>query len=172
MSKVITFSRVFPSYHPRKGDPTYFVEKIWNSIAFDPDVYVEQFPIPYRELGIDFRNTNDKKHHTIRAGHRFKVGDWFSPRVWSGKAYNSKQIVIAPDIQVKKIWDFDAHGTDFYLSGKHEYAHPEGFDFSEVEKNDGLSPCELFDWICLSPEFKKENRFTGQIICWNENIKY
>lgn len=32
MSKVITFSRTFPAYHPRKGEPTYFVEKFWTSI--------------------------------------------------------------------------------------------------------------------------------------------
>ena len=33
MSKVITFSRYFPSYHPRKGEPTFFVEKIhWGLI--------------------------------------------------------------------------------------------------------------------------------------------
>ena len=31
MSRVMTFSRVFPSYHPRKGDPTYFVEAILNA---------------------------------------------------------------------------------------------------------------------------------------------
>ena len=123
-------------------------------------------------LGLKAIDLFDPKHHTIRAGHRFKAGDWFSPRVWSGKPYNSKQIQFAPDIQVKNVWDFDAHGTDFFLSGKHEFTHPEGFDFSEVEKNDGLSACELMDWICMSPEFKKTNTFAGQIICWDESIEY
>lgn len=33
MSKVITFSRVFPAYHPKKGQPTYFIEKIYAGIA-------------------------------------------------------------------------------------------------------------------------------------------
>jgi hypothetical protein len=174
MSRVITFSRVFPSYHPRAGEPTYFVEKVWNSIAYDLNIYAEQFPIPYKELGIDFSKIKDtdQKHHTIRAGHQWKVGDKFSPRVWSDKPYRSKQITFAPDIEIKKVWDFDAHGTDFFLSGKHEMTHSEGFDFSEVEKNDGLEPGELFDWICLSPDYKKSNSFTGQILCWNENINY
>jgi hypothetical protein len=29
MSRVLTFSRVFPAYHPKAGQPTGFVEKIW-----------------------------------------------------------------------------------------------------------------------------------------------
>ena len=32
MSKVIIFSRVFPAYHQKVGQPTYFVEKLWQSI--------------------------------------------------------------------------------------------------------------------------------------------
>lgn len=32
MAKVITFSRTFPSYHPKAGQPTYFVEKFYNSL--------------------------------------------------------------------------------------------------------------------------------------------
>ena len=31
-SKVITFSRYFPAYQTRKGEPTYFVEQIQNSL--------------------------------------------------------------------------------------------------------------------------------------------
>jgi hypothetical protein len=30
--KVITFSRTYPSYHPKAGQPTYFVEKVWSSL--------------------------------------------------------------------------------------------------------------------------------------------
>lgn len=32
MAKVITFSRVFPSYHPKAGQPTYFVEAIYKAL--------------------------------------------------------------------------------------------------------------------------------------------
>ena len=173
MSKVRTFSQVFPSYHPRKGEPTHFVEKIWKGLyPDDPDEALFNHECSaiwsvYKEIYLDIT----PKFHTIRAGHHFKPGDWFSPRVWSGKPYNSKQIIIAPDIQVKNVWDFDAEGTDFYLSGNHQFVG-EGFDFSEVEKNDGLGPTELFDWICLTPDYKKSNIFSGQIICWNENIEY
>lgn len=165
MSKVIMFSRYFPSYHPRKGEPTYFVEKIWNSIAYKPEIYLEQFPIPYDELGIDFSKIDQEKHHTIRGGHRFKVGDWFSPRVWSGKPYKSKQIVIAPDIQVKKAWDFELTLDDLFYIGKDLYAYSSSHDALEVlAANDGLSQVDLLNW------FNKPSE--GQIICWNESIEY
>ncbi len=173
LSRVITFSRTFPSYHPKAGQSTYFVEKIWEGLggywsdSSKPELHDNVLNFIRRDSSIIW-----PKHHTIRAGHRWKEGDWFSPRVWSGQPYNSKQIIIAPDIQVKKVWYFDAEGTDFYLSGRHEYTTDTGFDFSELEKNDGLSPGDLFDWICLSPEYKKSNKFNGQIICWNENVNY
>lgn len=35
MAKVITFSRQFPSYHPKAGQPTYFVEKVLRSVCED-----------------------------------------------------------------------------------------------------------------------------------------
>jgi hypothetical protein len=33
MSKVIMFSRVFPAYHEKAGQPTYFVEKLLKELA-------------------------------------------------------------------------------------------------------------------------------------------
>lgn len=110
MSKVLTFSRVYPSYHPKAGQPTYFVEKIVKSLHWDR-------PHPPVDIRADFDSdiyiNVQPKHHTIRAGHRWKVGDWFRPVVWgndinpkSGRSgpYHSKQIIFAPDIQVKKTW--------------------------------------------------------------------
>lgn len=76
MSKVITFSRVFPSDHPRKGEPTFFVEKLYNSLygrnnlkGYPPGIFIDD-------------SIRDIKVHTIRSGHRWKVGDKFSP-FWS-----------------------------------------------------------------------------------------
>ena len=105
MSKVITFSRNFPSYHPKKGAPTYFVEKVLKSIDEKHQLNV------WNRSDLSFINqwalTECKpKHHTIRAGNRWKVGDKFSPRVWSDKPYKSKQITIAPDIEIKQIYLF------------------------------------------------------------------
>lgn len=47
MSRVITFSRTYPSYHPKAGQPTYFVEKVMNS--FHVDALGARFFIPFEE---------------------------------------------------------------------------------------------------------------------------
>ena len=174
MSKVITFSRYFPATHPKKGQPTFFVEKIFNSLDL-PDYKIMTLHDLY---GDEINPTEDEfmsgscnplfdhkpKYHTVRAGSRWKVGDKFSPRVWSGKPYQSKQIIIAPDIEIKKIWNIDImHAHSWFsvmINGKENHWH-------ELAKNDGLSSVDFMDW------FKKSNNiFIGQIICWNENIKY
>jgi hypothetical protein len=174
MSKVIIFSRTFPAYHPKAGQPTYFVEKMWNDfekrgieinyklicdLNLDKDVKI------LWDFWVDIDRELAYKHHTIRAGNRWKVGDKFSPRVWSGKPYNSKQIIIAPDIEIKKVWDFEMDLNGLYsINGKY---------FSDsrlLAKNDGLSRMDLFYWLMKS--FDNPKPFKGQIICWNENINY
>lgn len=49
MSRVITFSRTFPAYHLRKGQETFFVEKIGTALQkydnFDPNQWVNKYPI-------------------------------------------------------------------------------------------------------------------------------
>lgn len=164
MAKVITFSRVFPSYHPKAGMPTFFVEKIWKSLGGVVLKYTNPFHTEDYKKGIvwGYQLVEGCKHTTIRAGHRWKAGDWFSPRVWSGKPYRSKQIQFAPDIQVKKVWDveFDEDGCLWIISDKERGPRV----LHRVAKNDGLTLDDLIAW------FNKP--FTGQIICWNENIKY
>ena len=93
MSRVITFSRHYPSYHPRKGELTYFEYKVCRSI-WDLKLFSDSDLIYYPDFPAYVAYGHPPKCHTIRAGHRFKPGDWFSPRVWSGKPYNSKQIII------------------------------------------------------------------------------
>lgn len=170
MSKVITFSRVFPSYHPKAGQPTYFVEKIWKSIN---EASVKHLDVPDISLHTFFEC--EPKHHTIRAINPkskkpriWKAGDWFSPRVWSGEPYNSKMIQFAPDIQIKKVWDFETDGCDFYINGNlAAYASsPSEMFLANLAANDGLQEQDLLDWF----QFPKD--FTGQIICWNETIEY
>lgn len=161
MSKVITFSRFFPSYHPRKGEPTYFVEKIIKA-----RIMLGETPC---DVNAPFEaaiyHLCDPKYHTIRAGHRFKVGDWFSPRVWSGKPYHSKQIIIAPDIQVKKVWNFSINDYRFWINNNRSI----GSTSSEMKKialNDGLVLDDFHNW------FQYPKPFDGQIICWNDKIEY
>lgn len=167
MAKVITFSRTFPAYHPRKGEPTYFVEKFIKS--WDEAHSIEDL---IKAPLIDHNIFNEEvwfnclpKHHTIRAGHRFKAGEYFSPRVWSGKPYNSKQIIIAPDTEIKKVWNFEMKtglltgDKTLLIEGKKIF-----FQENKLAENDGLNKFDLYDWF--------QKPFKGQIICWNENISY
>lgn len=177
MSKVITFSRTFPAYHPKAGQPTYFVEQIWNGLN------KLNLPVPKNaELPHDFMwsilplsNYGDK-YHTIRAGSRFKVGDKFSPRVWSGKPYNSKQIIIAPDIEIKKIFairiETDKDYTCIFIDNYPFFEENKTMvtqlgAFESLAKNDGLSLQDLKDWF----KYPKDSG-EMQIICWNSDIVY
>lgn len=165
MSKVITFSRVFPSTHPKKGEPTFFVEKMYNSLYL-----LKVVPKPLEDI-FNFK-IKEQKHHTMRVGNRWKVGDKFSPRIWSGMPYKSKQIIIAPDIEIKKLWDVEVHSKMKYddklfrvlINGKELVTKEQ---YALLAKNDGLSEVDLLDWF-----WSPKKPFVGQIICWNKNINY
>lgn len=169
--RVITFSRTFPAYHPKAGQPTNFVEKIYKAL------FLMKVVPPELVGSFDFSIMNDSdiapKHHTIRAGNRWKVGDKFSPRVWSGKPYNSKQIIIAPDIEIKKVWEVKIDLVDQYetIAVIDQHGNEISVDENEVAANDGLSNDDFYDWFAESPKGRKEV-FRGQIICWNENVNY
>ena len=194
MSRVITFSRQFPSYHPRAGKPTYFVEKVWQSIGLPGYEFTSKFekiPGDFKSsIAWGYRIPDGSKHHTIRAGHHWKVGDWFRPVVWgddinpkSGRKgpYQSKQITFAPDIEVKKVWDFEMDtlgvcaiakpGEQVIYTFEYDDQWPESLD-NEIAKNDGLSPEDFYWWFSRSPEFKKNDGFAGQIVCWSDSITY
>lgn len=162
--RVITFSRYFPVSHPKKGDTTFFPEKILISLGLNGQ-YISEGKFDWLNdfsMGLD-----DPKHHTIRAGNRWKVGDKFSPRIWSGKPYASKQIEFAPPIEIKKIWSFMMSPSGFIaVNGK-----PLPTDKTEdLIKNDGLEWGDFFDWFEIG--MKKGEPFRGQILCWNESVEY
>lgn len=154
MRHIRTFSRHFPKGHPRQDEPTYFVEKFYNSL-YAPNNLMD-YPV-----GLEINESiREQKHHTIRAGHHINVGDTISFRVWSDKPYRSKQIVIAPDVEIKKTWNFEIyhrHNSKADLSFRFE-------NIPVVAKNDGLELIDFMHW------FTKP--FDGQIICWNSNINY
>ena len=187
MSRVITFSTKFPSYHPRKGEPTFFVEKL--NKGLNPIEYGFVFGDEAKKSlngNFDFEvyKKSEPKYHTIRAGNRWKVGDKFSPRIWgndinpkNGKSgpYNSKQIIIAPDIELKKVWNFEmkpklfADECEFLINDKPMAAR----DMTECSKNDGLEVIDFVYWFAGSDIMSSKRKpFSGQIICWNENIEY
>lgn len=156
MSKVIMFSRVFPSYHPKAGQLTHFVEKILISL--------KGREICSNNFGFN-ADRFDPKHHTIRKGNRFKTGDMFSPRFWEDKPYRSKQIIIAQDIEIKKTWDFEMDLNGVYsINGK--YCTNDRI----LAANDGLNIEDMFHWFMK--DYNNPKEFKGQIICWNENINY
>ncbi len=190
--RVIPFSTSFPGYHPKAKAPTYFVEKIWESVGLPEKEFSFNCPDEYQHF---MRLGSDElfpKHNTIRGGKRWKIGDWFQPVIWgndinpkSGRSgpYHSKQIKFAPPIQVVKTWDISIVRGDtyeqicisinkdtlYYTSSFGEKGLPE---LERLAKNDGLSSQDLLDWFLLNPEFKKTGVFDGQIICWNDKVNY
>jgi hypothetical protein len=155
MAKVITFSRTFPAYHPKSGQPTYFVEKFYNSLFSRNNLMDYPKGLEINESILEMKN------HTIRAGERWKKGEYFSPRVWSGKPYNTPQIILSKDTLITDVYDFEIkqaymelpldYDTDVIIN--HRFFH-------------GLTLAELLQW------FKYPKPFKGQIICWNKNAQY
>jgi hypothetical protein len=175
MSKVRTFSRFFPVGHPKEGEKTFFVEKIYSALGVGGEYL--HIPIPDVDNFLYNHDENyfEPKLHTIRAGKHFKVGDFFSPRVWSGKPYTSKQITIADDIQIKKIFDFEMKPKlwfdecEYYINGK-RYG---GDELVEVAKNDGLDIMDFAFWFAGNMAAStKRKPFNGQILCWSESVEY
>lgn len=186
--RVLSFSTKFPSYHPKKGEPTYFVEKILHALRCSaPDNYYQIM----KRLGYNyFEEFAEKipqvipKYTTIRKGHRWKAGDWFQPVIWgddinpkSGRSgpYHSKQIKFAPPIEVKKVWDFDMDKEGCisidnklytYLQIGHVLYDSYFEKLKKLSINDGLSQNDFLYW------FQYPKPFDGQIICWNDKIEY
>jgi len=102
------------------------------------------------------------KGHTIRAGHRYKVGDTFSPRIWNDKPYRSKQVTIWSDTTIKKIWNFKIDARGYWLNGRLlNYK-----ELKVIANNDGLDLDDFELW------FRSGKPFDGQIICWLDSIQY
>ncbi len=179
---VITFSQKFPVKHPRKGEPTYFVEAVLSQLGIDYTNH-EYFlllcdlnrDIDQKVLHEFYENLSENippKSHTIRVGTKRKVGQEFSPRVWSGKPYQTKQIIFAPDIEVVKLWNIQIISYPgffhIYLNG----TEVEKIDtIKTIANNDGLSLKDFEDWFTV-PSKNKSNHFAGQVICWSEKISY
>lgn len=185
-------SRFFPSHHPRKGQPTYFVEKVWSANVIPERIDLAQI-LKWNQKQIDNPKSKltagvvqifwdnaitssvyEPKGHTIREGHNVKVGDTVEFYIWSGKPYNSPQIVVTPRIPVLKTWDI------ILEAGAENYHRLDNItindDFTdneillEIAKNDGLSFEDFEQWF--QPANMNHEEFRGQIICWNDSINY
>lgn len=174
--RVITFSRAFPSYHPRKGEPTHFVEKMIRGYLLQDTL----FTLNSSMLDLGYLNKIEgmapiepfkPKYHTIRIGQRWKAGHLFSPRVWSGKPYGSKQLDFLPPIKVSHVYKIEILPTyEIFIDGKF-WCSFASERINELATNDGLEEVDFKCWFngIYPPKCKT---FTGQIICWNPNIKY
>jgi hypothetical protein len=179
--KVLTFSRHFPTGHPKAGQPTWFVNKIWNCFRRVEDnslpaqyfQWVKKFPShsdEYRKA-VNADLAPEPKHHTIRAGNRWKSGDMASLRIWSDKPYRSKQIEFA-QVEVKKTWEFRIlfepfHKAIFYLNGNELSVRA----VVQIAQNDGLTEQDFLDWFKIHPK-SKSFEFIGQVISWSSVIDY
>lgn len=161
MPKTIMFSKTFPKYHPRAGQQTSFEEKLLTGFLMiqkaDEDVY-KQYGLLNEFGGLLFA----PKFHTIRSGHRWKVGDYFSPRQWQDKPYRSPQVTLWEDLKVQRVYDFDVDiKGEFYINGRYFIPF-----LTMIPSHDGLIHNDFIDW------FKTEKGFSGQIIIWHDKINY
>lgn len=170
--KVLTFSRHFPKGHPKAGQPTWFVEKVWNLFREHyalPDTFkkwVDNYvPLLTGDQYLKAMAVREIKHHTIRAGSRWKAGDMASLRVWSDKPYRSKQIEFA-QVEVKRVWSIEI--SEFWFIDNNIMEHQQ---VKELAKNDGLEYADFVSWFKVHPK-KKGDVFKGQVICWNDKVNY
>jgi len=191
MARHIKFSRTYPAHHPKAGQPTYFVEKFLRSFIEAEDLsndfeseYVDYYLERSIELSLDYVLKHEPKHHTIRSGHRWKKGDYFQPSVWgndinpkSGRSgpYHSKSISIAPPTLITDVYDFKMSARlwidecEFFLN--HQFLNIK--ELTQVALNDGLDVLDLVYWFAGKGQANsKRKSFDGQVIIWNEKIKY
>lgn len=172
----IMFSRVYPKYHPKSGQPTWFVEKIWKSLwettnfqgMGDYEANYQQY-FPVGDLPEENIHFHLAKSHTIRAGNRWKIGDYFSPRVWAGTAYRSPQVPFAPPIKIEKKWQFIISKDGYRLNGNGSAGIITLDQLGKIATNDGLETDDLEQWFA---PYGKNGEEECQIICWNSNIEY
>ncbi len=156
----LTFSTKYPAYHPKKGSETFFIEKIWSFLITIKKNYHPTEWDQFRDVH-DFNHFSAKdfqpKLHTIREGHRFKVGDVFVPKFWSGRPYWSKPIQFAPPITVVQTYDFNKSLRTHRVNDKLINC----LDLQLIAENDGLNYNDFKAWF-------NKDQFDGQIICFSE----
>lgn len=151
MAKVLTVSRYFPAYHERKGEPTNFIESIHNSLNLNKaDSWIVQ-------------SLCTQKHHTIRGGNRWRVGDKASLRYWTGKPCNSLQqeFALVDIVQVMEIAFIPIDEVLIIDGISYSYSNSFKGTVEKLAANDGLSYEDLMNWF-------GNKGIIGQIICWNK----
>jgi hypothetical protein len=164
------FATQYPAYHPRKGESTWFIQKVfWNLLLQDGN-RMKLRPYGTKETAAQIMKF--PKGHTIRAGHRWKIGDTFSARAWAGLPYRSKQNEFTK-LTVKKIWNLtiDENGVLAMGLPGQQIKYISDQVEQQLATNDGLDWMDFQEWLIM-PCFRKAKRFEGQVICWDETIDY
>jgi len=180
MPRQIKFNRKFPEKHISEGEPTYFVEKILNSLGIDyrdADKIISHLcvlntkALMKGKLNFDIiskfiKSLNpgitDCKNHTIRDSKIYKEGDTISLAVWSDKAYRSSPIIFA-ETKIEKVVPITIVTNDKHIFVKDTTFYDESYSnymLPALSKNDGLTPEQFKSW------FKEP--FIGNIIMWKE----
>ena len=143
---IITLSRVFPTTHSRRGEPTDFASKLASGV----------------------------KKHTIRKNYdQWKVNAekmergkfYLSIRQWSGRPYNSTQVEIAQrnnPIGVQPI-ELYYHADNDTITAKIDGREWLDADCYTIAKNDGLSVQDFKEWF-FGKDPQEDKVFTGVII--------
>lgn len=157
-------SRTFPTTHPRKGTSTHFISKIRHATCLKLDFCGKKTSIACEICDYEFECAISKKLHTIRGNYplwekRMKevqegraVTELF---YWSGKPYNSPQVVFATldkdsgcGVQeLKFVWKDINHPwlySEEIASGSSVCGH---FSINDISKNDGLSLEDFKAWF-------------------------
>lgn len=183
MPKSRMVAKTFPSHHPKKGQPTYFAEKIQASLS-----------------GIK----KDAKHYTIRSGKSIKDGETINLKQWSGRPYHTSPVLLFESLKVRTI-DFSAiflrqgdfkndlvrlsiKDVEFSFAGERIHLATDAWNavfkgvdylnnqplfnssnpnfFQILAAEDGLpNVIDFFNWFC--PKKNTPTLFNGQVICWN-----
>jgi len=152
-------SRAFPTTHPKKGEPTYFVEKI---IVGQIDVENFTHIVCSQEYDSEIVETcNDPKLHTCRANYPLwekRIKEVQAGRAvielfyWEDKPYRSKQVVFA-------VLDKDSGcGVQKMTFNKEDQNKPVLLypviedrpvieDIQTIRKNDGLEWKDFKSWF-------------------------
>lgn len=155
---VLTISRTFPTTHKRKGEPTFFVEKIFKGLnQIMPCCWCGHGCTCSKHCTIDSMNLIPKLH-TCRGNYELwkkrieqiqKGEAILSIRYWSGKPYNSKQVEICQldknsGIGVQDL-GFDHAQLVYPRVWEINYQNP--ITIEELAKNDGLSLEDFKEWF-------------------------
>nr|DAJ04700.1 MAG TPA: hypothetical protein [Caudoviricetes sp.] len=160
---ILTLSKRFPIFHSKKGKPTYFKEKLNNTVC----------NTRYTISDIDNTEVKERKIHTIRTNFaRWKHnigkiesgGFYLSIRQWSARAYNSPQEEIFQlhdsGIGCQRItmsYNPETKEVKAIIDGKYTA------DVEQIAENDGMQTSEFLEWFFgKNPTEKK--LFSGVII--------